>query len=56
MIRAKSRLRELLEYFDFAAGGARLLAEVLSVALGKEMSEKLFTADGTLMSTGLLHL
>lgn len=49
-------LKELLEYFDFAAGGARLLAEVLSVALGKEMSEKLFTADGTLMSTGLLHL
>lgn len=34
-------LKELLEYFDFAAGGARLLAEVLSVALGKEMSEKL---------------
>ena len=49
-------LKELLEYFDFAAGGARLLAEVLSVALGKEMSEKLFSADGTLMSTGLLHL
>lgn len=49
-------LKELLDYFDFASGGARLLSEVLSVALGKEMNEKIFSPDGTLMSTGLLRL
>ncbi|WP_297609429.1 AAA family ATPase [uncultured Sutterella sp.] len=56
LVRIFQPLQEFLYKFNFAAGGARLLSEVLSVAFRKEMSEQLFSSEGTLMRTGLLSL
>lgn len=54
--RVHEKLRGILQLFDFALGGTRLLAEILSIAFARTMSAGLFESDGNLMRSGLLEV